>query len=136
MKKRISNICATLLVGIGLTLSMASTTAFGQAVRQATSNDAGAAKPTPTPKPPKPTPVPKPSPTPKPSKPPKPSPTPKPSKPPKPSPTPKPGQCVVCDHKDGKNKDHSIPCDQVDKYLQDHPDSTRGSCNVTPVTNP
>src|SRR4029077_2516170 len=97
-------ICATLLVGIGLSLVTASVSWADT-------------KPSPTPKPAKPTPTPQP---------PKPTPTPK---PPQPTPTPKPGQSVVCDHDGNKAHEHFIPCDQVDKYLQDHPTSTRGSCN-------
>ena len=77
--------------------------------------------------------APKPSPTPHPTHSPKPSPTPK---PPKPSPTPKPGKCTVCDHGKDKDKDKQINCADVDKYLQNHPNSTRGPCQPTPVTNP
>ena len=115
--KRTAQLCATLLVGIGLSLGVTS----------AQAQDAKPSPPvkaSPTPKPPKPTPTPKP---------PKPTPTPK---PPKPTPTPKPGKCVVCDHAGGKPKEKQIPCDQVDKYLADHPDATRGPCVPTPVTNP
>jgi len=128
MKKRlailnpITKISATLLIAIGLTLGTASTWADGP--KQSPTPKQGDTKPSPTPKPSKPSPTPKP---------PKPSPTPK---PPKPTPTPKPGQCAVCEHKDGKNKDKSVPCDKVDDFLRDHPDATRGPCNVTPVTNP
>ena|ERR1700682_253726 len=67
---------------------------------------------------------------------PKPSPTPKPTQTPKPSPTPKEGKCTVCDHHKDKDKDKQINCKDVDKYLRDHPDSTRGPCQPTPVTNP
>ncbi|HEY4283573.1 MAG TPA: hypothetical protein VGM62_10960 [Chthoniobacterales bacterium] len=121
MMNQFSKLGASLLVAIGLTLGLAGFSAQAQTravTEQATD---------------KPTPGPKPSPTPKPTKPPKPSPTPK---PPKPTPTPKPGKCEVCDHMKGKNKDKEIPCDKVDQYLEDHPNSTRGPCNVTPVTNP
>src|SRR5262249_12557636 len=99
MKKRtsISRICATVLVGIGLSLGVASMQADSKP-----SPTPKQTKPTPTPKPPKPTPTPKP---------PKPTPTPK---PPKPTPTPKPGQCQVCDHSGGKPNTKNIPCDQVD----------------------
>jgi hypothetical protein len=72
----------------------------------------------------------KPSPTPR-----KPSPTPKPTPRPKPSPTPKPGSCTVCEREGGKARNIQIPCDQVDRYLREHPSASRGSCNVTPVTN-
>ena len=75
----------------------------------------------------------KPSPAPKEEK---PSPTPKPPKPPKPSPTPKPGKCIVCDRSKNKAKDKQVKCDEVDKFLAEHPGSTRGPCNATPVTNP
>ena len=125
----ISRICATSLVCVGLSLGVASV----QAQTTSRARTSEEAKPSPTPKPPKPSPTPKPpkpSPTPKP---PKPSPTPK---PPKPTPTPKPGKCVVCEHKDGKNKEKQLDCDKVDKYLADHPDATRGPCVPTPVTNP
>jgi outer membrane biosynthesis protein TonB len=124
MKKRFApvlQICATVLIGIGLSMGVASVKAQGPGAPSAP------AKPSPTPKPPKP---PKPSPTPKP---PKPSPTPK---PPKPTPTPKPGKCTVCDRSGNKPKEKMINCDDVAKYLQDHPGSTSGPCNVTPVTNP
>ena len=123
----ISRICAALFVCIGLSLGGASVQAQTSAARARTQDGA---KPSPTPKPTQPPKPDKPSPTPKP---PKPSPTPK---PPKPTPTPKPGKCVVCEHKDGKNKEKNIDCDKVDDYLQSHPDATRGPCVPTPVTNP
>lgn len=112
MKKRFAPIlkgCATVLLGISLSMGGV-----------ATVSAQGSSKPTPA----------KASPTPKP---PKPSPTPK---PPKPSPTPKPGKCIVCERKGNKAKDKQIKCDEVDKFLADHPGSTRGPCSATPVTNP
>ncbi|HJT82272.1 MAG TPA: hypothetical protein VJ719_13840 [Chthoniobacterales bacterium] len=117
MKKRfapILKVCATVLVGISLCTGVASVSAQGS-------------KPSPAPKEEKPSPTPKP---------PKPSPTPKPPKPPKPSPTPKPGKCIVCDRSKNKAKDKQVKCDEVDKFLAEHPGSTRGPCNATPVTNP
>jgi hypothetical protein len=45
------------------------------------------------------------------------------------------GKCIVC-HNSHNFHEISIPCDQVDKYLQDHPGDFAGPCNVTPVTNP
>lgn len=115
MKKHfapILKVCATVLLGISLSMGVASVSA------QSSSRPSGEAKPSPTPKPPKP------------------SPTPKPSKPPKPSPTPKPGKCIVCDRSGNKAKDKQVKCDDVDKFLEKNPGSTRGPCNATPVTNP
>jgi len=114
----ILKVCATVLVGMSLTMGGVATVSA-----QGPSKNAPA-KASPTPKPTKPSPTPKP---------PKPSPTPK---PPKPSPTPKPDKCVVCDRSGNKPKEKQIKCDEVDKYLADHPGSTRGPCSVTPVTNP
>jgi hypothetical protein len=44
-------------------------------------------------------------------------------------------KCIVC-HNDHNFHEISIPCDQVAKYLQDHPGDHAGPCNVTSVTNP
>src|ERR1700736_5822474 len=111
----ISKICATLLIGIGLSLGAVSVHADGN--RSGGSDHSGnnnggndhggnnnggddhGGNPSPTPKqsPPSPTP-----------------------KPPKPSPTPKPGTCAVCDHQGGKNIDRQIACKDVDEYLREH----------------
>ena len=152
----ISKLCVTLLVAIGLTLSFASFEARADSQQGSNQgNNQGNNKPSPTPRQtatptatpkqsPSPTPrhsptptvtpkpTPKPSPTPRPSP---PSPTPKPTPKPSPSPTPR-GKCAVCDHVGGKNIDRQIDCKDVDEYLREHPTSTRGPCNVTPVTNP
>src|SRR4030081_3822918 len=85
----ISKICATLLIGIGLSLSAFSVHADGNRSGGNTNgenNNGG--NPSPTPKQPPPSPTPK---------------------PPKPSPTPK-GTCAVCDHQGGKNIDRQINC--------------------------
>jgi|ERR1700719_4650499 len=44
------------------------------------------------------------------------------------------GKCIVC-HNPHNFHEISIPCDQVDKFLQNHPGDFRGHCNVTPHTN-
>jgi hypothetical protein len=43
-------------------------------------------------------------------------------------------KCIVC-HNPHNFHEISIPCDQVDKFLQNHPGDFRGHCNVTPHTN-
>src|ERR1700730_5360011 len=40
-------------------------------------------------------------------------------------------QCTVC-HDPHNPHEIKIPCDQVDKYLHDHPGDHRGHCSVTP----
>ena len=44
-------------------------------------------------------------------------------------------KCIVC-HNDHNFHEISIPCDQVAKYLQNHPGDHAGPCTVTSVTNP
>ena len=43
--------------------------------------------------------------------------------------------CDVC-HNPHNYHTINIPCDQVDKFLANHPGDFRGRCQVTPVTNP
>jgi hypothetical protein len=43
-------------------------------------------------------------------------------------------KCIVC-HNEHNFHEISIPCDQVDKYLQNHPGDHAGPCQVTSVTN-
>jgi len=43
-------------------------------------------------------------------------------------------KCIVC-HNPHNFHEISIPCDQVDKFLQHHPGDFRGHCNVTPHTS-
>src|SRR5205814_5034261 len=45
------------------------------------------------------------------------------------------GGCDVC-HNPHNYHTINIPRDQVDKFLSNHPGDFRGSCQVTPVTNP
>ena len=45
------------------------------------------------------------------------------------------GKCDVC-HNPHNYHTISIPCDQVDKFLSNHPGDFRGRCEATPVTNP
>ena len=45
------------------------------------------------------------------------------------------GACDVC-HNPHNYHTISIPCDQVDKFLSNHPGDFRGRCEATPVTNP
>jgi hypothetical protein len=45
------------------------------------------------------------------------------------------GKCDVC-HNPHNYHTISIPCDQVDKFLSNHPGDFRGRCQATPVTNP
>ena len=45
------------------------------------------------------------------------------------------GGCDVC-HNAHNYHTINIPCDQVDKFLSNHPGDFRGRCEVTPVTNP
>jgi len=45
------------------------------------------------------------------------------------------GKCDVC-HNPHNYHTISIPCDQVDKFLSNHPGDFRGKCEVTGVTNP
>ena len=45
------------------------------------------------------------------------------------------GACDVC-HNPHNYHTVTIPCDQVDKFLANHPGDFRGRCEVTPVTNP
>jgi hypothetical protein len=45
------------------------------------------------------------------------------------------GKCDVC-HNPHNYHTISIPCDQVDKFLGNHPGDFRGRCEVTGVTNP
>jgi hypothetical protein len=57
-----------------------------------------------------------------------------------PTPTPKPtppghNKCEVC-HNPHNYHTIRIPCDQVDKFLENHPGDYRGPCEITPVTNP
>lgn len=57
-----------------------------------------------------------------------------------PTPTPKPtppghDKCEVC-HNPHNYHTISIPCSQVDKFLENHPGDYRGRCEVTSVTNP
>ncbi len=40
-------------------------------------------------------------------------------------------KCTVC-HNPHNFHEISIPCDQVDKFLRDHPGDFRGHCHVTP----
>jgi hypothetical protein len=44
------------------------------------------------------------------------------------------GKCIVC-HNPHNFHEISIPCDQVDKFLKNHPGDFRGHCNVTPHTS-
>ena len=44
------------------------------------------------------------------------------------------GKCDVC-HNPHNYHTISIPCDQVDKFLERHPGDFRGRCEATPVTN-
>ena len=44
-------------------------------------------------------------------------------------------KCDVC-HNPHNYHTISIPCDQVDKFLSNHPGDFRGRCEATPVTNP
>jgi hypothetical protein len=44
------------------------------------------------------------------------------------------GKCIVC-HNEHNFHEISIPCDQVDKYLKNHPGDHAGPCQVTSVTN-
>jgi hypothetical protein len=44
------------------------------------------------------------------------------------------GKCIVC-HNEHNFHEISIPCDQVDKYLTNHPGDHAGPCQVTSVTN-
>ena len=74
---------------------------------------------------------------------PKASPTPTPTSTPGSTPTPAPSasvppghdKCEVC-HNPHNYHTISIPCKQVDKFLENHPGDFRGRCEVTPVTNP
>jgi hypothetical protein len=43
-------------------------------------------------------------------------------------------KCIVC-HNPHNFHEISIPCDQVDKFLRDHPGDFRGHCSTTPNTN-
>jgi hypothetical protein len=43
-------------------------------------------------------------------------------------------KCTVC-HNPHNFHEISIPCDQVDKFLRDHPGDFRGHCSTTPNTN-
>jgi hypothetical protein len=43
-------------------------------------------------------------------------------------------KCIVC-HNPHNFHEISIPCNQVDKFLQHHPGDFRGHCNVTPHTS-
>jgi hypothetical protein len=45
------------------------------------------------------------------------------------------GGCDVC-HNPHNYHTINIPCDQVDKFLENHPGDFRGRCEATPVTNP
>jgi hypothetical protein len=45
------------------------------------------------------------------------------------------GKCDVC-HNPHNYHTINIPCDQVDKFLANHPGDFRGRCQATPVTNP
>jgi hypothetical protein len=56
---------------------------------------------------------------------------------PTPSPSVPPGhnKCEVC-HNPHNYHTIRIPCDKVDKFLENHPGDFRGRCEVTPVTNP
>src|SRR5205814_100198 len=45
------------------------------------------------------------------------------------------GKCDVC-HNPHNYHTISIPCDQVDKFLSNHPGDFRGKCEVTGVMNP
>jgi hypothetical protein len=45
------------------------------------------------------------------------------------------GKCDVC-HNPHNYHTISIPCDEVDKFLSNHPGDFRGRCQATPVTNP
>ena len=45
------------------------------------------------------------------------------------------GKCDIC-HNPHNYHTISIPCDQVDKFLANHPGDFRGRCQVTGVTNP
>jgi hypothetical protein len=69
-----------------------------------------------------------------------PQPTPTPTPTPKPTPSPKPtppgrNKCEVC-HNPHNYHTIRIPCDKVDKFLENHPGDFRGPCEITPVTNP
>jgi hypothetical protein len=44
-------------------------------------------------------------------------------------------KCDVC-HNPHNYHTVSIPCDQVDKFLANHPGDFRVRCEATPVTNP
>jgi hypothetical protein len=74
------------------------------------------------------------TPTPKPTRTPKPTPSPRHSPTPKRTPTPKPAKCEVC-HNPHNPHTIRIPCDQVDKFLKNHPGDYRGPCHVTTATN-
>jgi hypothetical protein len=43
-------------------------------------------------------------------------------------------KCTVC-HNPHNFHEISIPCDQVDKFLNNHPGDFRGRCTVTPHTS-
>ena len=43
-------------------------------------------------------------------------------------------KCIVC-HNEHNFHEISIPCDQLDKYLKNHPGDHAGPCQVTSVTN-
>lgn len=95
----------------------------------------GPCRNTPTPKPtrtPRPTPSRTPTPKPTPTRTPTPKPTP--TRTPTPKPTPK-EKCEVC-HNPHNPHTIKIPCDQVDKFLKNHPGDYRGPCHVTTATNP
>ena len=47
---------------------------------------------------------------------------------------PPPGKCTVC-HNPHNFHEISIPCNQVDKFLKNHPGDFSGPCNVTPHSN-
>ncbi len=44
------------------------------------------------------------------------------------------GKCTVC-HNPHNYHEINIPCDQVEKYLANHPGDYSGPCKVTSVTN-
>jgi hypothetical protein len=61
------------------------------------------------------------------------TPTPTPTRTPTPKPSPK-EKCEVC-HNPHNPHTIRIPCDQVDKFLKNHPGDYRGPCHVTTATN-
>jgi outer membrane biosynthesis protein TonB len=132
LSRKVTGATLALLCTAGVTVvAIAVTSPMSVAYAQGTSP---AANKTPTPKPkPSATRTPTPKPTPKPSGTPKRTPTPKPT--PRRTPTPKPKKCEVC-HNPRNPHTIKIPCDQVDKFLKNHPGDYRGPCHVTSFQNP